>query len=249
MAIPELTTFTTFDGLSIAYFDIGAGRPVILVHGFTSTARAGWAAPGLADALVAAGRRVVALDLRGHGSSDKPHALTAYEGKALARDVVALADHLGFDEYDIAGYSLGAIVVSTVIGLDLRVQSAVMAGMGHWLLNPDWERPKKFVEALTGAGSDPPPDVKDLIEFMQLRGNDPLAMAGVQHGHVALLPEEAAAITIPVLVLAGVGDDTNGDPDKLAAAIPGSTVVRTPGDHLTAVPTPELRDALVSWLS
>lgn len=241
-------SFTSFDGASIAYQDDGAGPAVVLVHGYIGNQRLNWNGPGVFDALVKAGRRVVTLDLRGHGKSDKPHDFGAYEDRALARDVVAAADARGLEAYDLVGYSLGAIVVGSVAQLDPRVRSLVLGGLGHSVMDPAWERPAQLVAALTGEGDAAEAAAAAMVQAIESMGGDRRALAGVQHGHVALPAHDLATIRVPTLVLCGDADDVNGDPAVLTAAIPSGRLVRIPGDHVGALSTDDFQRELLAFL-
>src|SRR4051812_28540339 len=103
-------SFRSFDGTTISYREWGSeysGVPVILHHGFAADSLTNWVTPGVADRIVAEGRHVVALDARGHGRSDKPHDVGAYDGGQMGTDVSRLIDHLQFDRVDLVGYSMG----------------------------------------------------------------------------------------------------------------------------------------------
>src|ERR1700733_12562682 len=93
--------------VEIAYLDEGEGDPIILVHGFASSKNVNWVYPAWVSELKKNGRRVVALDLRGHGESSKLYESADYSIEILAGDVIALMDHLTFDRADMMGYSLG----------------------------------------------------------------------------------------------------------------------------------------------
>jgi pimeloyl-ACP methyl ester carboxylesterase len=80
-------------GVKIRYVDVGRGEPVVLIHGFSSSLDANWGQTRVIDAL-AKYFRVVALDCRGHGKSDKPHDAASY-GLAMIDDVARRLDHLG----------------------------------------------------------------------------------------------------------------------------------------------------------
>src|SRR5947209_293358 len=94
--------------VEIAYLDEGEGEPIVLVHGFASTASVNWVYPTWVSELRKDGRRVIALDNRGHGESSKLYDPVQYAIAAMAGDVVALMDHLEIARADIMGYSLGA---------------------------------------------------------------------------------------------------------------------------------------------
>ncbi|MET8542971.1 alpha/beta hydrolase [Kitasatospora sp. NPDC004799] len=96
---------TTNDGVRLAYRDSGGdGVPLVLLHGWGQTQEMfRHQLDGLAP-----GRRVVTVDFRGHGRSEKPR--HGYRVARLARDVLALVDHLGLGAFDALGWSMGASV-------------------------------------------------------------------------------------------------------------------------------------------
>src|SRR6202165_4293485 len=94
--------------VEIAYLDEGDGDPIVLVHGFASNKQVNWVHPGWVATLKGAGRRVIALDNRGHGASTKLYDPAAYHSAVMADDVRALLDHLGLPRADVMGYSMGA---------------------------------------------------------------------------------------------------------------------------------------------
>jgi pimeloyl-ACP methyl ester carboxylesterase len=103
------------DGRTLAYRDYGEGpRVTVLLHGLLLTQRMH---VRLARALAARGNRVVTLDLRGHGRSDRPPEMWRYGMGFFAQDVVALLDHLGVDEAVVGGTSLGANTTLEVASL------------------------------------------------------------------------------------------------------------------------------------
>lgn len=111
--VPSVARLTTSDGLQLVYYEWGEhgeGPPVVLHHGFVANARANWEGPGVVQALVGAGRRVVAADARGHGDSDKPHDAARYGEARMAEDLATLVDTIGAGEVDLVGYSMGAVV-------------------------------------------------------------------------------------------------------------------------------------------
>jgi pimeloyl-ACP methyl ester carboxylesterase len=122
--------FATFDGRQIAYAVNGSGPDALLLHGFASDHTGNWVRPGIVDALVASGRRVIAYDARGHGASDKPHEVDAYENNAMVRDAQALLDRLAVTAVDVVGYSMGSIVSSRLVGAEPRARSLVLGGVG-----------------------------------------------------------------------------------------------------------------------
>ena len=91
------------DDVEIAFLDEGAGEPIVLVHGFASNAAVNWVQPGWLSFLKGAGRRVIALDNRGHGASTQLYDPAAYHSALMAADVRALLDHLDLDRADVMG--------------------------------------------------------------------------------------------------------------------------------------------------
>src|SRR5712675_684589 len=94
--------------VEIAYLDEGEGDPILLVHGFASSKNVNWVYPGWTSELRRSGRRVIALDNRGHGDSTKLYDRAQYDIATMASDVIALMDHLNIARADIMGYSLGS---------------------------------------------------------------------------------------------------------------------------------------------
>lgn len=114
--------FITNGSVRIRYREIGQGRPVVLLHGYTDRLEM-WA--GVADSL-ALDRRVIVPDVRGFGASDKPTGPAAY-GAAMTRDVVALLDALGIAQVDLVGYSMGALISTDLaVRHPTRVRSVVL---------------------------------------------------------------------------------------------------------------------------
>src|SRR4051812_16051972 len=100
VGMPE---FVALDGTSLHYDASGTGDPVLLVHslGFDGSL---WQSVGVTDALIQAGRSVVALDLRGHGRSQRWHEPARYGIDTMARDIASLVDLLGLQAVDLAAY-------------------------------------------------------------------------------------------------------------------------------------------------
>src|SRR4030081_1222643 len=100
------------DGVDIAFLDEGEGAPIVLVHGFASTAQVNWRHPGWVGTLTAARRRGIGAANRGHGGSSKLYDPAAYHSAEMAEDVRALLDHLDLERADVMGYSMGARIAA-----------------------------------------------------------------------------------------------------------------------------------------
>ena len=121
--------FFDADGVAIRYLDRGAGPAVVLVHGFAGSIERSWINTGILQDL-ARDHRVLALDLRGHGRSDKPHEPLEYS--ELADDVIRLMDHAGVRRAHAVGYSLGGIILLKLLTTDPeRFERVVIGGAAY----------------------------------------------------------------------------------------------------------------------
>ncbi len=247
----------TDDGLRLVFDVSGAAGerpPVVLHHGFAADAYVNWVRPGIVDALVAAGRQVVALDARGHGRSEKPHDPARYGHARMATDVEELVSHLGFTAYDLVGYSMGGIVSATVASHDARVHKLVLGGVGGALVDQQLRGVQRRRMGIVADGLEADPaDVTDpsaaaFRNFAAATKADLRALAAVARS-AGLDRLEPQRITAPTLVLVGTEDALARSADVLAASIANATLVTVPGNHLSAVAKPEFRDALLAFLA
>jgi len=250
--------FKSSDGLRIAYDDEGSDSsrpPVVLHHGFAASGFLNWVAPGVVRALVASGRRVVNIDARGHGRSDKPHDPTFYGEAKMAADVSTLIDTLGVDEIDLVGYSMGAIVALIVGSQEPRVRRMVVGGIGSGVVERGGVDTRALDPRLLEAAlrADDPATITDAAAkqfraFAESTGADRLALAA----HVASVRRQPIAleqITAPTLVLAGRDDPLAARPQVLASAIPRAELLVIDGDHLGAVAVPAFAPAIVEFIN
>lgn len=249
-ATMELRRIESFDGTGLAVHELGEGRPVILLHGFLSSARANWERTGLAQALARAGRRVIAPDLRGHGDSDAPVGDEAWPPDVLARDQVALVAALGLSDYDLAGYSLGARTAVRAVAGGLRPRRMVLGGMGDTGVMEAGPRAAMFEDAIrNGERAADPRAGRHIANLMAAAGLNSQAMLGVLASFHPTAEAEIAAINAPTLVILGRDDHDNGSAERLAALLPRGEVLRVPGDHAGAVASMELRQAMTDFLA
>jgi pimeloyl-ACP methyl ester carboxylesterase len=132
---PTHEFFTTSDGVKIHYMRLGqAGSYVVLIHGYTGSAEGNWFKNGIAAAL-AANHRVVAIDNRNHGRSDKPQ----LNGPGKAEDTIELMDHLHIQKAHIHGYSMGGMITGTLLATHPdRFITASFGGSGIAETDPEW---------------------------------------------------------------------------------------------------------------
>ncbi len=249
-SLPDPQFFSSFDGTRIAYREVGEGRPVVLIHGYFSDAWTNWIRYGHAAAIAAKGFRVIMPDLRGHGDSDRPHALSAYPRDALTRDGHALVAHLGLGDYDLGGYSLGARTTSRMLATGAAPRRVIFAGMGLEGLTHTERRVDHFRNILTNLDGHARGTPEWLAAaFLKTTGGDPAALLGVLETFVDTEPAFVAAIAQPALVVAGVEDQDNGSAPDLAAALPDGRYAAIPGGHMSSVVKPELGQAIADFLA
>lgn len=251
-APPDLKTHhvAASDGTPIAVHEAGSGRTVLLIHGLFSNARTNWVRYGHARKLVDRGLRVVMMDLRAHGDSGKPHDAAAYPPDVLKDDGLAVIEQLGLDDYDLAGYSLGARTSVRMIIAGARPRRVVLAGMGLEGMLDTGGRGSFFREVLTGLGSFSHGSPQWLAEaFLKTTGGDPAALIHILDTFVDSSREELGRISMPTRIVAGVDDHDNGSAEALAELLPDAHFVQIPGNHMSAVTRPELGDALADFFA
>lgn len=248
--MPSTQFFSSFDGVRIAWREMGEGRPVVLIHGYFSDAYTNWIRYGHAAAVAAGGYRVIMPDLRAHGESDKPHDATAYPRDALTRDGHALIAHLGLTDYDLGGYSLGARTTSRMIATGATPTRLIFAGMGLEGLTDTDRRAGHFRHILTHLGKHERGSPEWLAEaFLKTTKGDPVALLGILDTFSDTPLATIKAFAQPTLIVAGVEDHDNGSAAALADALPHARFVEVPGGHMSSVAKPELGQAIAEFLA
>ncbi len=241
------------DGVDIAYIDEGEGSPVLLIHGFASNMRANWIDTGWVDLLKKAGHRVIAIDNRGHGESEKLYDVADYGAPVMAEDARRLLDHLGIGKAAVMGYSMGARITAFLsLNHPERVSRAVFGGLGAGMVR-GVGAPEPIAEALEA------PSLADVTDpggrmfrrFAEQTGSDLRALAAcMRSSRVKITPEQLAGLPMPVLVAVGTDDGIAGNPDELAAMIPNGRAFHIEGrDHMKAVGDRTHKAAVVAFLA
>ena len=252
--------FATSDGVAVAYHrfepdDVAPALPVVVLqHGFAADTQSNWVSTGVVAALLAAGRRVMSVDARGHGASDKPHDRASYGEARMSRDLVELLDALEVDELDLVGYSMGAIISVIAATTECRIRRMVIGGIGGRVARYGGGPPVGLDRMAIAGGllADDPstitdPSARAFRRFADSTGADRRALAAqMQAAHTSKIA--LAEITAATLLLVGDRDALAALPDELAAAIPGCRVQIAPGDHLSVVAAPEFVSSLVGFL-
>jgi pimeloyl-ACP methyl ester carboxylesterase len=239
--------------VELAYLDEGTGEPIVLIHGFASNKEANWVHPSWVTTLTRAGRRVIALDNRGHGASTKLYDPAAYHSDLTAGDVFAVLDHLGVARADVMGYSMGArIAAYCAVLAPERVRSLILGGLGIRLVE-GVGLPESIAFALEASSLDEVDDAtgRTFRRFAEQTRSDLAALAACIRGsRQTLSREQVAKLAVPVLIAVGTHDDVAGSAAALAALIPGARTLEIPGrDHMLAVGDRVFKTAVLDFLA
>lgn len=245
--------FTARDGVRIRFTHWGtrSGRPLFLQHGFASDSISEWFDSGIAQSIIATGRRVIAVDARGHGRSDAPHDPARYGEERLAGDLIELARHLGEPTIDILGYSMGAISALHVAASqpDL-VQRLAIGGVGSGVvevggIDSRVVEPAALAAAFVGSDTTDP-FLAAWRSQAVLGGADPVALAAAASA-ITQQGVQLTDIEAVTLIFAGADDPFAVRPESLQAAIHSSRLVTVPGDHTTARSAPLIANELANF--
>ncbi|MDF2994961.1 MAG: alpha/beta hydrolase fold protein [Xanthobacteraceae bacterium] len=240
------------DGIEFAFLDEGEGEPILLIHGFGSTKEINWVGPGWISTLTRAGRRVIAIDNRGHGASAKLYDRALYHPSLMAGDALALLDHLGLRRADLMGYSMGGrIGAYAALAAPERVRSLILGGIGIKLVE-GVGLPETIAEALLA------PSLGDVTDetgrmfraFAEQTKSDRQALAACIYGtRQRLEREDVERIAVPTLIAVGTRDEIAGDGRQLAELIPWAQAIDIPDrDHMLAVGDKVFKQAVLDFL-
>jgi len=251
-------------GVRLHYTDEGKGIPVILVHGFAVQGDLNWRWPGCVRKLLHNGYRVITIDVRGHGKSERPHHPEAY-GTELSDDVIRLMDHLGIAKAHVAGYSMGGfITLKTIARHPDRLLSGIICAAGWGVLDEEtqtlfesivksieekrafdpithWLEPNKRASRLQCA----------LANFFMANSNDLPAIVNVFRTFDQLIVEESAlrSNAVPALTLVGSRDGIREASDRLPGVMANHEIVYIQGgDHITTVRHPHFMKSMIAFL-
>jgi pimeloyl-ACP methyl ester carboxylesterase len=217
--------------------------PVLLVHGFATSAERTWGDNGWIDLLRDVGRTVIAVDLLGHGRADKPHDPAAYDQlEAL------VAAELPDEPVDAIGFSLGARVILTIAAEQPeRFNRIVVTGVGANLFR---DEPRDLIaSAVRGEGDIDNPVAQYFAGLARQPGNDTEALVACMSSPRQRLDDgRLGKITAPVLVVIGENDFA-GPGDPLADALPDATLVTLRGlDHFATPKDFRTLDAALEFI-
>ncbi len=240
------------DGVEIAFLDEGAGDPVLLIHGFASNTVVNWVDTGWIRFLTGNGFRVISMDNRGHGRSQKLYRVEDYGAPQMAEDARRLLDHLGISRADVMGYSMGArIAAFLTLAHPDRVRSAIFGGLGINMVR-GMAGTGPIAHALEAESIDQVtnPTARTFRAFAEQTKSDLKALAAcIRSSRDPITADDVGRITSPVLVVVGSDDVVGGSASALAALIPGGEAVEIPGrDHMKAVGDRRYKEAVLDFL-
>ncbi len=240
-------------GVEIAYGDEGTGKPILLIHGFASNARVNWQATGWIKTLLGAGYRVITIDNRGHGESEKLYDVENYSASIMAEDANRLLDHLEIKQAAVMGYSMGARISTflTLLHPD-KVSHLIIAGLAERMVLgvPGAEAIADGLLAAT-AREVTDPGARSFRIFAENTKSDLKALSAcMRSSRVKIKPEALSHIKCPVLIVAGDLDDIAGAVQPLVELIPTAKGVVLPNrNHMNAVGDSGYKKAVLEFLA
>ncbi|MEM6712575.1 MAG: alpha/beta hydrolase [Pseudomonadota bacterium] len=235
----ELVGTFQSDGVTIAYRDQGEGDPVLLIHGFASNHTINWVGPGWFELLTQAGHRVIALDNRGHGQSEKLYDPALYTARIMASDARRLLDHLEIERVTVMGYSMGARI-SAFLCMDApeRVSKVLFGGLGINMVRgiggseiiADALRAESLADVTHPVG-------KAFRAFADQTKSDREALATcISASRDPITEADVRSIHQPALVSIGEKDEVSGNGEELVDLLADGQLLMIPArDHMNAV--------------
>jgi pimeloyl-ACP methyl ester carboxylesterase len=242
-----MDTYKSFDNTKLAYTDTGGeGEAIILLHGFTGSSKLNWVDTGVYYALRMSGRRVIMLDARGHGNSEKPHNSYSYWNRAMAKDINSLGEHLRLYEYDLMGYSMGAKTAVEAELMYAGIRSLILIGFS--IYEEGWTLESEEREARIRNMIEEYPAEPDAFRISaDETGGDREAFAARIEG--AIFPEftwdNLRKIHLPVLIINGENDYSA---QEAASYFPSAKGVTVEGDHLGVLSSERLSEEVLLFL-
>jgi len=248
------------EGVKIYYEIEGTGPDLVMIHGFSSNIDDNWRAPNWIETLKDE-NRLILMECRGHGKSDKPTDPAQY-GLKMMEDIIKLLDHLSIEKANFFGYSMGSrLTLNALLREPKRVKSAILGGFALS------EKPTTFIyeaiiKALKANSIDQikNPISREFRKFAESRGANLDALAAVMSAYVqqpdvmftskAKIKKNLRKISVPVLTVVGSDDFILGDKALFAKLVPNACHFQIQGrDHLTVVPDPKFHMIVKAFLN
>lgn len=254
------------NGIKIYYEIEGEGPDLIMIHGFASSIAGNWKGPNWIKVLKEE-NRLILIDCRGHGKSDKPLDPNQY-GPIMVEDIINLMKHLSIKNANFFGYSMGSrLTLNVLLQQPQLVNSAILGGFVMSLPNEEQREATKkrtmtTIAALKADNSDniENPVSKGFRQFAESRGGDLKALAAVMEGFYSYtntlqnspsdMKKRLKNIGVPVMTVVGTDDFIPGDKALMAKLVPNACHFQIQGkDHLTVVPDPKFHMVVKAFLN
>jgi pimeloyl-ACP methyl ester carboxylesterase len=240
-------------GIGIAYEVHGAGKPILLIHGFGSSGKINWIDTGWVETLMGAGYQPITFDNRGHGASRKLYDTKLYYAHEMAEDARRLLDHLRIERAPVLGYSMGArIAAFLMLKHPERVSVGIWGGMGV-NLTTGLEDSEEIIEGLTAESLEQVKGrtARQFRIFADHNKADRAALAACMVNSREPMPAaDIGKIAAPVLVAVGSDDDMAGSAAALAEMLPqGEAFTIERRDHMRATGDKAFKAAALEFLA
>lgn len=240
-------------GVEIAFSDEGSGQPILLIHGFASNTRVNWQSTGWIKTLLQAGYRVISMDNRGHGESEKLYHSEKYAASIMADDAARLLSHLAIAKAAVMGYSMGArIAAFLTLQHPELVSRVVFAGLAERMVLGVGGSEEIYAGLVAPSWRDvTDPTGRAFRLFAESTKSDLDALAAcIRSSRVKIQADALASIACPVLVVAGELDDIAGPVQPLVDMIPNARGVVLPErNHMNAVGDSGYKKAVLEFLA
>jgi pimeloyl-ACP methyl ester carboxylesterase len=242
--------FESFDGVRLAWHELGEGRPLLLIHGLFSSAHVNWIKYGHAALLAGRGFRLIMPDLRAHGESAKPHDAASYPPDVLVRDGLALIANLGLASFDLGGYSLGGRTALRMVVEGATPRRLIVSGMGIRGMLDTGIRTEHFRHILENLGTFERGTPEWTAEaFLKTTRGDPKALLPLLGSFVDTREADLARVAVETLVLSGSEDNDNGSAKELAKIMLHAHYLEVSGNHMNVITNPAFGQAIADFLA
>jgi pimeloyl-ACP methyl ester carboxylesterase len=218
-------------GVRIHYHVEGDGRPLVLQHGFTDSLET-WYDLGYVEALKSK-HRLILIDARGHGASDKPHEPDVYDRERSVADIASVLDDLDIPQAHYFGYSMGGRIGFAMARYAReRLLSLILGGGSPYPHSP--AGPDRMLQALRQGpdaipsiwGVSVPPPLRARLVQNDVEALTALRVKALQSpGFAEILP----TMMLPCLLYAGENDPVCAENKECAAIMPNVTLFFLPG--------------------
>jgi len=232
--------FANNQGVLIHYEVEGCGPPLVLHHGFAMDLRQ-WRLTGYVDAL-RPDYRLILVDPRGHGASDKPHDAQAYRKRLMASDVISVLDTLGVEKAQYFGYSMGGVIGFALARFaPQRLASLIVGGASAYEADPTELSPGvEAMLALLSQGARAfikaalPERYWDRLNPDEMDTEALIALVSLRER--VGLADDLQHLIVPSLLFAGENDPSAVAAKKCVDEMPHSEFVAIAGaDHVEAI--------------